>query len=82
MDSFWSGIIVERSLKRSTDKELNNIFDFIFQNAFGNPIIFPNTPTLVQMKANTWGVVSGDNTKIYIKFGNNTGTVLTGVALT
>lgn len=73
---------MERALKRSADKDTNDIFDFIFQNAFGSPIIFTNTPTLAQMKANTWGKVSGDNTKIYIKFANNTGTILTGTELT
>ncbi len=73
---------MERSPKRVEDKNTNDIFDFIFQNAFGLPIIFPNTPTLVQMKANTWGKVSGTNTKVYIKFADNTGIVLSGTELT
>ena len=59
---------MERSLKRSTDKDLNSIFDFIFQNAFGNPIILNAVPTTSQMKANTWGIYS---TTLYVKFANN-----------
>ena len=73
---------MERSLKRSEDKNTNDIFDFVFQNAFGLPIIFSNTPTLAQMKANTWGKVTGTNTKIYIKFSDATGIVLSGTELT
>ncbi len=73
---------MERSPKRSADKDTNDIFDFIFQNSMGNPIIFTATPTLAQMKANTWGKVSGENTKIYIRFADSSGIILTGVELT
>ena len=41
---------------------------FIFENAFGNPIILKGVPTASQMKANTWGVYE---TYLYVKFGNN-----------
>ena len=73
---------MERSPKRVEDKNTNAIFDFVFQNAFGLPVIFKNTPTLAQMKANTWGKVSGTNTKVYIKFADATGIVLSGTELT
>ena len=58
--------------------DLSKIFDFIFNNASGNPIILNAIPTNAQMKANSWGVYSGN---LYIKFGNNvllrfTGTVI------
>ncbi len=58
--------------------DLNRIFNFIFDNAFGNPIILSGVPTAAQMKANTWGVYS---TYLYVKTANNvllrfTGTVI------
>lgn len=58
---------MERSPKKTKDKDINDVFDFIFLNAFGNPIIFNAAPTLAQMKANTIGVYG---TTLYIKFGN------------
>ena len=63
---------MESSLHKVTDPlkavDLNKIFNFIFENAFGNPIILNAIPTNAQMKANTWGIY-GSN--LYIKFGNN-----------
>lgn len=62
----------------SKARDLDRIFNFIFDNAFGNPIILNAVPTAAQMKANTWGIY-GSN--LYVKFGNNvllrfTGTVI------
>ena len=70
---------MERALKKP--KEDGDIFDFIFQNAFGIPIIFTAVPTAAQMKANSWGKVTGDNTAIYIKFGDNGAMKITGTEL-
>ena len=43
--------------------------EHIFENAFGNPVIFSAVPTSANMKANTWGFFSNE---LYIKFANNT----------
>ncbi len=59
---------MERSPKRSNDKNTNDIFDFVFQNAMGSPIIFTSAPSLSQMKASTWGIYE---TTLYVKFANN-----------
>jgi len=59
---------MERAKQKIKDQELNNVFDFIFQNAFGLPIIFEVTPTDATMKANTWGKVKDATDFIYIKF--------------
>lgn len=59
---------MERYNKRIEDKNLNDITDFIFNNAFGNPIILSAVPTAAQMKANTWGKFG---TNIYVKFADN-----------
>lgn len=62
-------------------QDTNRILDFIFQNAMGNPIIFSSAPTAAQMKANTWGKVSGVNTAIYIKFADGGAIKITGTEL-
>lgn len=49
-------------------RDLDRIFQHIFDNGFGNPIILSGIPTAAQMKANTCGIY-GSN--LYIKFGNN-----------
>jgi len=69
---------MQRSPRTVKDKDLDYQLNFIFDNAFGNPIILNNVPTADQMKANTWGVYG---TYLYVKFGNNiflrfTGTVI------
>jgi len=69
---------MERSPKRTEDKNLNDIFEFVFDNAMGNPIKFTAAPSLAQMKANTWGYYS---TTIYIKFSDGTGISITGTTL-
>lgn len=69
---------MERSPRKTKDKDINDIFDFVFGNAMGSPIIFSATPTLAQMKANTWGLYG---TTLYIKFGNATGISIAGTAL-
>ena len=64
---------MERAPFKSKDNDNNRVFDFIFQNAMGNPIVFDATPTLATMKANTWGYYG---TNLYIKFADNTGLVI------
>lgn len=58
---------MERSQNRAKEEELNVIFDHIFRNAFGLPIIFDTAPVNSTMKANTWGIYSTD---LYIKTGS------------
>jgi len=49
-------------------KEYNQkIIEHIFENALGSPIIFTDTPTASQMKANTMGKVKDATDYIYIK---------------
>ena len=72
---------MERSPRKAKDKDVNDMFDFVFGNAFGNPIIFDSAPTASQMKANTWGKVTGVNTYLYIKFADNGAMRSTGTEL-
>lgn len=58
--------------------EESDVFHHIFKNAFGNPIIFTDTPTNATMKANSWGKYSTD---VYIKFADNVTLKLTGSAV-
>lgn len=59
---------MERAPRRVKDKDTDAIFDFIFRNGMGSPVILTAVPTMAQMKANTWGVYSAD---LYVKFANN-----------
>lgn len=72
---------MERSPRKTKDKDINDTFDFVFGNAFGNPVIFNSAPTASQMKANSWGKVTGVNTAIYIKFGDGGAMMITGTEL-
>ena len=72
---------MERAPRKSKDKETQQVFDFVFRNALGNPIIFTAAPTNAQMKANTWGKVTGVNTAIYIKFPDSGAMKITGTEL-
>ncbi len=72
---------MERSPKKTADKDTNAVFEFVFQNAFGNPIIFDSEPTASQMKANTWGKVVDVNTAVYIKFSDGGAMTITGTEL-
>jgi len=72
---------MERAPRRVKDEDTNSVFDFIFNNAFGAPVIFDSVPTKSQMKANTWGKISGVNTAIYIKFADNGAIKITGTEL-
>jgi len=72
---------MNRSLKKTKDKDTNDILDFIYQAGMGNPIIFDSAPTNAQMKANTWGKVTGVNTYLYIKFVDGTAMRITGTEL-
>jgi len=72
---------MERSPKKTDDKNTNDIFEHIFRNALGNPIIFTATPTNATMKANTWGKVTGVNTAIYMKFADGGAMTITGTEL-
>lgn len=58
---------MERPFKKSKDKELNEIFDFIFQNALGNIIILNSSPSSSEMKAGTIGYY---NNEIFFKLAN------------
>lgn len=73
------GLLMERAKRKVEDKVTNEIFEHIFRNAMGNPIIFKSAPSLLEMKANTWGVFE---TTIYIRFANATGISIAGVQLT
>ncbi len=72
---------MERSPRRAKEKDVNDVFDWVFRNGMGNPIIFTAVPTASQMKANTWGKVTGDNTAIYMKFSDNVAMKITGTEL-
>ena len=72
---------MERAPKKVKDKDVQDVLDFVFQNSFGMPIIFDSAPTLAQMRANTWGKVTGVNTAIYIKFADSGGIKITGTSL-
>lgn len=69
---------MERSPRKTKDKDINDIFDFIFGNAMGNIIIFDAAPTLAQMKANTIGKYGN---YLYCKFADGTGMRITGTEL-
>ena len=58
---------MERSPRKAKDKDINDIFDFVFSNAIGNIIILTATPTSAQMKANTIGYY---NNEIFFKLAN------------
>lgn len=73
---------MQRSPKKVKDRDIQYNFDFVFQNAMGMPIIFDSEPTVSQMKANTWGKVSGDNTALYIRFADGGGIKITGTEMT
>jgi hypothetical protein len=65
--------------KTTIPKETQQIFDHVFANGMGMPIIFEDTPTDDTMKANTWGKVKDATDFIYIKFADG---VVKKVALT
>jgi hypothetical protein len=50
------------------DEKLKPVFDHIFRNAMGNPVIFTEQPTSAGMKASTWGFYGNE---LYVKFANN-----------
>lgn len=72
---------MQRYVKKLKDKETNDALDFVFANAMGNPVIFDSAPTAAQMKANSWGKVSGVNTAIYIRFADGGAIKITGTEL-
>jgi len=72
---------MERSPRRVEDINTQFVFDFIFRNSLGNPIIFNSAPTKAQMKANTWGKVTAVDTAIYVKFADGGAMKITGTAL-
>ena len=72
---------MQRSSKKVKDKDTNDVFDFIYQNGMGMPVIFTSAPTAAQMKANTWGKVSGVNTALYIRFADGGAIKITGTEL-
>ena len=72
---------MQRATKKVKDKEVNDVFEHIFRNAMGSPVIFDSEPTATQMKANTWGKVSGVNTALYIRFVDGGAIKITGSEL-
>ena len=72
---------MQRYPKKTKDKDTDDALEFVFNNAFGNPIIFSSVPTNAQMKANTWGKVSGVNTALYVKFADGGAITITGAEL-
>lgn len=72
---------MERAAKKVKDGDTNDVFDFIFNNAFGSPVIFDSAPTKSQLKANSWGKVSGVNTAIYIRFADGGAIKIAGTNL-
>ncbi len=72
---------MERAPKKVEDKQTGENLEFVYRNAFGNPIIFTTAPTASGMKANSWGKVTGVNTAIYIKFGDSGAIKITGTEL-
>ena len=72
---------MERAPRKTQDKDTNSVFDFIFDNAMGSPVIFTSAPTASQMKANTWGKVTGVNTALYIRFADGGAMKITGTEL-
>lgn len=69
---------METSPVKSKDSNLERIFQHIFDNGMGNPIILSGVPTASQMKANTWGIYGSD---LYFKFGNNVLLKFTGAVV-
>lgn len=72
---------MKRAPRKTQEPEINAVVDFIFDNAFGNPIIFNSAPTNAGMKASTWGKVTGVNTAIYVKFADGGAIKITGTEL-
>ena len=70
---------METAKKIIKDPEIKSLFEHVFQNAFGLPIIFSSAPSLAEMKAQSWGVAGTD---LYIKFGNNSAIKISGTAVT
>ena len=66
---------MQRFSKNVNDKKTQEVFDFIFRNAMGNPIILDAAPSASQMKANTWGYYGTD---LYVRFADGTCLKFTG----
>ena len=73
---------MERSKKVFKEKEVKDLGEFVFQNAFGNPVIFDSEPSKANMKANTWGKVKDTNTALYVRFSDGGAIKITGTELT
>lgn len=58
---------MDRAPKKTKEKDVNDAFDFVFNNALGNIIIFKAAPTFSQMKANTIGYY---NNELFFKLAN------------
>ena len=66
---------MERAARRGQDRGQNDIYEFVYRNAFGNPVIFQALPTSETMRGNTWGLWGTD---VFIKFGNGVMVRLSG----
>jgi len=70
---------MERAKKPIKDKEQASLFEHIYRNALGNPIILDETPAKDDMKANT---IAKNGSDIYIKTADNRLIKLTGTEIT
>ena len=69
---------MDRAKQIINDPKIAPVFDHIFQNAMGNPMVLPKAPTPDEMKGNTWGVHGSD---IYIKHANGVLLKLSGTVI-
>ena len=59
---------MERGTKPIKDKEQASLFEHVYRNALGNPIIMDEQPTAAQMKANTVVKVKDATDYVFMKF--------------
>lgn len=58
---------MERIKRRFKDRDIDDAFKHVSENALGNPILFDHEPTADELKANTIGKVKGATDYIFIK---------------
>ena len=69
---------MQRYTRTIKDAEAKDALTFVFDNAFGNPVVFDAAPTAGQMKANSWGKFGTD---LYVKFGDSVVLKFTGTVV-
>lgn len=67
----------KKSVDFIKEKDTQDLFNYIFEQAFGEPISFESVPTLEDMNANSWGFNGND---IYIKTKDGGGIKLSGAS--